>query len=128
MTAYFVLLSSTDVVNIKTKKMLELINTKEPTKMGWAKAWNKYEYIHKYRKGFRSKGLVQGFALSPLLSVVTLIVLDELEKKGIKHLLFADDGLFYSNIPINFLAVAQECLDKHGIGAFFNLDKSHRVK
>jgi hypothetical protein len=68
--------------------------------------------------------MVQGFALSPLLSVLTLIVLEELESKGIKHTLFADDGLFYSNLPHDFLVIAQELLDRHGIGAYFNEGKS----
>ncbi len=109
--------------------MLDLVTTSDEEKQGWAKpAWSKYEYIHKYRLGFRSRGLAQGFALSPVLSVITLIVLEELESKGIKHLLYADDGLFYSEKQADFLSEAQEILDKHGIGAYFNKSKSKPIK
>jgi hypothetical protein len=72
--------------------------------------------------------LPQGFALSPLLSVITLIVLEELEKKGISHVLYADDGLFHSDTDQDFLKEAQDVLDKHGVGAFFNLKKSKSIK
>jgi hypothetical protein len=73
-------------------------------------------------------GLVQGFSLSPLLSVLTLIVLEDLESKGIKHILFADDGLFHSDKEQDFLKIAQELLDEHGIGAYFSPEKSKSVK
>jgi hypothetical protein len=125
--AYLVLLSSGDVDNISQKKMLELIKSPE-VKGGWTEAWSKYEYIHKFRRGFRSIGLVQGFSLSPVLSVLTLIVLDELETQGIKNIMFADDGLFYSNKYQDFLKVAQELLDHYGIGAYFNQRKSKWIK
>jgi hypothetical protein len=60
--------------------------------------------------------------------VLTLIVLEDLESKGIKHILYCDDGLFYSSGDYNFLKIAQELLDRHGIGANFNLDKCSIVK
>jgi hypothetical protein len=60
--------------------------------------------------------------------VLTLIVLEELEKKGISHLLYADDGLFYSSMKIDFLAEAQAILNKHGVGAVFNMSKSKPIK
>jgi hypothetical protein len=66
--------------------------------------------------------------LSPVLSVLTLIVLDELESRGIQHLLYCDDGLLYSNENHDFLGLAQEVLDKHGIGAYFNRDKCSVIK
>ncbi|HYT42846.1 MAG TPA: reverse transcriptase domain-containing protein [Methylomirabilota bacterium] len=84
--------------------------------------------MHKFRKNFRSMGLPQGFALSPLLSVMTLIVLDELESKGIKHILYCDDGLLYSDEEKDFMAIAQETLDKYNIGAYFSPEKSKFVK
>jgi hypothetical protein len=72
--------------------------------------------------------LPQGFALSPLLSVVTLVVLEELYAKFIKNVMYCDDGLFYSNKKIDFLKEAQEVLDKHGVGAYFNTTKSISLK
>jgi hypothetical protein len=66
--------------------------------------------------------------LSPILSVISLIVLDELIDKGIKYVMYADDGIFYSDSDIDFLKEAQEVLDKHGIGAYFNLKKSRSIK
>jgi hypothetical protein len=50
------------------------------------------------------------------------------EKQGIKYVLYCDDGLFYGNEPFNFLEIAQEILDRHGIGAYFAESKSRRVK
>jgi hypothetical protein len=60
--------------------------------------------------------------------VISLIVLDELTKKGIKYVMYADDGIFYSDKDIDFLKEAQPVLDKHGIGAYFNMKKSRPVK
>jgi hypothetical protein len=66
--------------------------------------------------------------LSPLLSVLPLIVLDDLEEVGIKHVLYCDDGIFYSDTDIEHLSIAQAYLNKHNIGAFFNYKKSFKVK
>jgi hypothetical protein len=128
MVGYLVSMSSGDVENIKPLEMRKLATSEDPTQRGWDRAWTGYEYIHRFRKGFRSIGLAQGHALSPVLSVLTLIVLDELAEKGIKHILYCDDGLFYSNKPHDFLGVAQSVLDRHGIGAFFNRKKSYAIK
>jgi hypothetical protein len=128
MVGYLVTMSSVDVENISKKDMMKLLHSSDPSQAGWDKAWAKTEYIHGYRRGFRSTGLAQGMALSPILSVLTLIVLDELEAKGIKNVLFADDGLFYSNLDLDFLKIAQELLDSHGIGARFNMSKSISIK
>ncbi len=84
MIANILLISSGDVDNISTNKMLEYLNSVDPDEAGWYNAWRKYENIHKFRRGYKDTGLAQGGVLSPLLSVLTLIVLDELEEKGIK--------------------------------------------
>jgi hypothetical protein len=128
MIAYLVNISSRDLINISKKYMEKLDKSKDPKKQGFGKAWDNYEFIHKFREGYRSVGLPQGFALSPLLSVISLVALDELKDKGIKYVLYADDGLFYSNEPQNFLDEAQKVLDKHGIGAYFNKAKCKSVK
>jgi hypothetical protein len=39
-----------------------------------------------------------------------------------------DDGLFYSDVYIDFVQVVQDHLDKHGIGAYLSLPKSSWVK
>jgi hypothetical protein len=56
--------------------------------------------------------------------VISLTVLDELEASGIKYVMYADDGIFYSDEEIDYVKIAQEKLDQYGIGAHFNLRKS----
>jgi hypothetical protein len=63
-----------------------------------------------------------------MLSVLTLIVLDELSEHDIKYILFCDDGLFYSDVDIDFMKVAQEILDRNRIGAYFAESKSKWIK
>jgi hypothetical protein len=128
LTAYLVAISSVDLENISKKDSKYLLTTKDPTKQGWFQSWFKYEYIHKYRKKYRSTGLPQGYALAPLLSVISTIVLDEIKSKGIHNILYCDDGLFYSDENKDFMGIAQEVLDKHGVGAYFNLNKSRLIK
>jgi hypothetical protein len=128
MIAYLVTISSSEIENISLGQVLRNLKSKDPRKQGWAKAWEKYEFIHKYRKGYRSMGLPQGGALSPILSVTTLVVLDELEAIGIKYVIYADDGIFYADKKMDFLKEAQAVLDKYGIGAEFNLSKCHSIK
>jgi hypothetical protein len=45
-----------------------------------------------------------------------------------KYVIYADDGLFYSDKDIDFIKEAQTVLDKYGVGAYFNLKKSNYVK
>ncbi len=59
---------------------------------------------------------------------MSLIALEDLKNIGIKHILYADDGLFYSDEPKDFLVEAQKILDKYGIGAYFNQRKCKSVK
>jgi hypothetical protein len=125
LVAYMVNITSSDVTNITQATRNNLMENDGDT---WLAAWQKYEYIHLFRKGYRSRGLPQGFALSPLLSVISLTVLDELEASGIKYVMYADDGIFYSDEEIDYVKIAQEKLDQYGIGAHFNLRKSRWVK
>jgi hypothetical protein len=55
-------------------------------------------------------------------------VLDELEEHEIKYILYADDGLFYSEKTVDFLTIAQTILDKHRIGAHFAEQKCKWIK
>jgi hypothetical protein len=128
MIASLLLISSGDIRNISIDRLLYLNKTKKPEEAGWLDAWYKYEYIHKFRKGYRHRGLAQGGVLSPLLSVLTLIVLDELEEHEIKYILYCDDGLMYSEHYKDFMAIAQNILDKHNIGATFAVSKSKWIK
>lgn len=73
-------------------------------------------------------GLAQGFSLSPILAVLPLLVLEELKELGIHNIFYADDGIFYSDIEIDFVKVAQELLDRRGIGAVFSLPKCKWIK
>jgi hypothetical protein len=123
-----ILIGSGDIENIPIEKELYLLKTTVPEEAGWLEAWKKYEFIHKYRKGYRHKCLAQGSPLSPLLSVLTLIVLDELEEHNIKYIMYCDDGLLYSDKLNDFSTIAQSILDKHNIGAYFAMSKSKWVK
>jgi predicted AAA+ superfamily ATPase len=63
-----------------------------------------------------------------MLSVLTLIVMDELEEHDIKYILYCDDGLMYSDKDLDFKRIAQEILDVNNIGAFFADSKSKWIK
>jgi hypothetical protein len=128
MIAYFFNVSTGEIKNIDKKSANKYLKSKKKSEQGWGKAWLKYEYIHLYRKGYRWTGLPQGFALSPILSVLTLICLDDLKKLGIKYILYADDGLFYSEKEADYLEEAQKILDKYGTGAYFNKSKCKLIK
>lgn len=123
MTGHFVNLISGDVENIKPKKLEQLVASKT-----WVPLWKKHEYIHKYRKGWRDRGLAQGSTISPLLSVLPLIVLEELQTKGIEYVSFADDGALHGNTEGDYGVIMQELLDSNGVGATVHKDKSKWVK
>ena len=123
MIAYLLILGSSEIENITVNKQLYLLNTKIPEEAGWLDAWKKYEFIHKFRLNYRHRGLVQGSPLSPMLTVLTLIVLDELEDYDIKYILYCDDGLMYSDKPLDLMEIAQDILDRNEIGAVFSVPK-----
>lgn len=79
--------------------------------------------------GWRSRGLAQGSALSPLLSVLPLLVLEELEEKyGIKAIYYADDGILYCDADEDILELLQTILDENGTGVRVHDLKSGWVK
>lgn len=124
---HYLNLSSSDITNVGVEKMMAMLGSDADNSV-FGKAWRKYEYIHKFRKGWRSVGLAQGFSLSPILSVLPLIVLDELEKVGVYSLIYADDGLFYGDADGDYPLMAQKILDKYGVGARICPNKSRWVK
>jgi hypothetical protein len=63
-----------------------------------------------------------------MLSVLVLIVLDELEEHDINYILYCDDGLMYSEKNLDFMAIAQEILDRNEIGALFAKAKSKWIR
>jgi hypothetical protein len=133
---HYLQLSSSDISNISVNKFRSWLNLNDkdvedesPLCLAFLMAWKKYEYIHKFRKDFRSVGLPQGFSLSPILSVMPLIVLDEMEKVGISSLIYADDGLFYGDVAEEeYSKLAQNLLDKYNVGAKICPEKSRWVK
>jgi retron-type reverse transcriptase len=61
------------------------------------------------RPEFRYRALPQGSGTSPILSVLTLIVLNKLRKEGINFVKYADDGIIYGdNIPENILEYVEK--------------------
>lgn len=68
--------------------------------------------------------MAQGSTISPLLSVLPLIVLEELQSKGIDYVSFADDGMLYGDKEGDYGAIMQELLDSKGVGAQVHKEKS----
>lgn len=56
--------------------------------------------VHMVQESSLDKGLPQGAAPSTTLSLLVLVPwAKELEKRGIKLLMYADDGFLYSDVP-----------------------------
>lgn len=123
MVQHYMFLVASDVKNITSENLEEL--RKFPT---WVTMWKKHEYIHKYRKGWRHKGLAQGSTISPILSVLPLALLVSLTKQGITYIGYADDGLLHGNVPGDYGKILQELLDSKKVGAIVHPLKSKWVK
>lgn len=109
---HFLNLVASDVKNIAPEKLEKCLESDT-----WIALWKKHEYIHKFRKFWRNKGLAQGSTISPLLSVLPLIELQELAKKGIDYVSYADDDLLYGDVEGDYGAMMQELLDSKNVGA-----------
>lgn len=120
---HFLNLVASDVVNID-EETLNVLSAKE----SWVAMWKKHEYIHKFRENWRYKGLAQGSTISPLLSVLPLIVLEDLSKLGIYYVSYADDGILYGLAQGDYGAIMQQMLDKSNVGAIVHPIKSRWVK
>lgn len=120
---HFVNLISGDVQNIFPEELNKLVESKT-----WLPLWKKHEYIHLYRKGWKDRGLAQGSTISPLLSVLPLIALEELQSHGIDYNSFADDGVLSGDTEGDYGAIMQELLDSKGVGAIVHKEKSKWVK
>lgn len=68
--------------------------------------------------------MVQGSTISPLLSVLPLIVLEDLWAKGIEYVSYADDGILYGDKEGDYGSIMQELLDSKGVGAKVHKEKS----
>lgn len=123
MTQHYMFLVASDVKNISNKNLEKL--QKFPT---WVAMWKKHEYIHKYREGWRNKGLAQGSTISPILSVLPLALLGNLSKLGITYIGYADDGLLYGNVPGDYGKILQDLLNSRNVGAIVHPEKSKWVK
>jgi hypothetical protein len=120
-----VLLSGGDIQNINQKVAEVLLVSQPPT---WYADWTKHEYIHKFRTRFRPKGFGQGNSLSPLLSVLPLLVTDVLETHGIKTLSYCDDGILYGNCIDDYISKLQQVFDVASTGVKVHSGKSGFVK
>lgn len=116
-------LVASDVKNVSPDS-LEVL-AKSPS---WYAMWKKHEYIHKFREGWRNKGLAQGSTISPILSVLPLAILDELAQYGLHYLGYADDGLIYGDVLGDYGVILQDLLDTGGVGAKVHPEKSKWVK
>jgi hypothetical protein len=124
-TIHFMNLSCSDIRNITNSDMLKKTATSDST---WSAHWRKHEYIHKYREGWRSRGFAQGFSLSPILSILPIIWLEELEKLGVSAVVYADDGLLFGDVDLDYQKLAQQAFEKGETGVKVHLDKSRWVK
>jgi hypothetical protein len=89
--------------------------------------WAKHEYLQKYRDGWRSRGYPQGGSLSPLISIIPLIILEELGN-DVKNLNYCDDGLLYCNSSSDLETVLQASLGSEESGVIVHPGKSRWVK
>lgn len=125
MVVHMLMLSRNDIEPISVGQMLAYCKDGE----GWLAAHKKYETIHMFRRGWRSTGVPQGFGLAPVLAVLPLIVFRELEKYGVKSLMFSDDGLLYGNgLPDEPLGWVSKKLGLEHLGIKFSHEKSGWVK
>jgi hypothetical protein len=90
----------------------------------------KSEFIYDFRKGYRYCGLPQGSGISPILSIMCLIMLNELANlpTPIYAHKYADDGIFYSNHDVNPLEVLAKQKFGFDTGCIFSIAKSGWVK
>lgn len=116
--AHVINMAASEIRSPKVRKMLEMMVNEN----GY-KALLKYEFIYNFRKNFRFKALPQGQGMSPILSVFLLRWLNSLPFKSIKY---ADDGLFYGDLPENPLEEAMKVVEP--LGAIFSKEKSGWVK
>jgi hypothetical protein len=122
---YVMELSSGPVQPPKLKDFLENLEAEPPT---FALDWYKHEYMQKYRKGYRPRGFPQGGSLSPLLSILPVLLDAELERLEIGIVSYCDDGILYGDKMNNFLELLQSLLDDKDTGVKCHLDKSGWVK
>nr|YP_009722330.1 hypothetical protein [Morchella importuna]QGN66732.1 hypothetical protein [Morchella importuna] len=126
-TWHLMSLCSGDIENITPEKLMKLTED-EKKKEEYRLAWTKYEFIHKHREGWRNKGLPQGSGISPILSILPLLCLEKLEEKGLKILMYADDGIIYGDERENYHRLAEELLHENNTGATLSTEKSEWVK
>jgi hypothetical protein len=70
-----------EVTAQSTEELLDCMGiseTYEGSSGSFTDDWNKHEYLHKYRNGYRNRGFPQGGCLSPLVSIMPLILIEEL--------------------------------------------------
>nr|YP_010218632.1 hypothetical protein LK370_mgp191 [Morchella brunnea]UBU98369.1 hypothetical protein [Morchella brunnea] len=126
-TWHLMSLFSGDVENITPKRLIEL--KEGEFKDTWKKVWTKYEYLHKYREGWRSRALPQGSGISPILSVLPLICLEGgAKKEGLNIIMYADDGIIYGNKELDYHIIAENTLSENCTGATLCPTKSGWVK
>jgi hypothetical protein len=86
-----------------------------------------HEYLHKFRSRWRHSGFPQGGSLSPLVSVLPLVLIEEL-KFEIKYLTYCDDGLLFGESERQMGTLLQELFDVHESGVTIHPEKSGWVR
>jgi hypothetical protein len=84
------------------------------------------ELLNKARPWSASAGLrevPQGANTSPILA--TLLLPNSVMDRGVKNLMYADDGLYYGNIDQPLITPNTGMVNNH---IFFNLDKTRYIK
>jgi hypothetical protein len=126
-------LSCGEVTGISIKELLECMEIQE-TSTGWKdrsafstfqEDWKKHEYLHKYRNGWRNRGFPQGGSLSPLLSILPIILLDESDVKSVSY---CDDGIVHGEESRDLLKILQEIFDSNQAGVIVHPEKSGWVR
>jgi hypothetical protein len=98
-----------------------------PDYNSYRRDWNKHEFLHKYRDGWRNRGFPQGGSLSPLLSILPLILIEE-NKSSVKSISYCDDGILYGDESKDLLALLQELFDSNEVGVKVHPEKSGWIR
>lgn len=118
-------LSCGEVKGITPAEFVEIESSAELS--GFDEAWEKHEYLHKYRPRWRPRGVPQGGCLSPILSVLPLIFLEELGK-DIKYISYCDDGILYGDSETDMESVLRKVFEINETTVEIHSGKSRWIK
>jgi len=118
------------LIKLPKKQLLEEIDETLNTIAAQARTWETAEWIMNYEplipNFLKTHGVPQGSPMSPFLSTLVIeeYLFKEVKSQGHELLMYADDGMIFSEQGINFKP-SKETIEA---GMEFNLEKSWKVK